>query len=109
MLTRKLFPPIVLLAVMSASAFGQSTQPAFGTTQSIRVTGTVRYANGTPANEVVVRLERLSGGGTAETRTDRLGKFNFERLAPVQYHLVIRHPGYKEINREVDLVYTGMD
>jgi Tfp pilus assembly protein PilF len=67
------------------------------------------YINGSPASDVVVRVERLSGGGNVETRTDRLGKFSFERLAPVQYHLIVRHPGYRDIEREVSLVFTGQE
>ncbi|HSS22601.1 MAG TPA: tetratricopeptide repeat protein [Pyrinomonadaceae bacterium] len=105
----KLLLSLVLLTLVSVAALGQSTQPAFSSTQSIRITGLVRYADGSPANEVMVRVERFSGGGVVETRTDRLGKFVFSGLSPVQYHLTIRHPGYKEVEREVNLVFTGQE
>jgi len=104
-----LFLSTILLALLSCVALGQSTQPAFSGTQSIRITGTIRYANGSPANEVQVRIERFSGGGVFDTRTDRIGKFTFTGLSPQQYQLTVRQPGYFEIVREVDLVFTGQE
>ncbi len=44
-----------------------------------------------------------------DVRTDRLGKFRFQGLSPQQYHLTIRHPGYRDIEREIDLVFTGQE
>jgi len=74
-------------------------------TEPIQVTGVLRYAeDGRPANDVVVRLEALTGGVVNEVRTDRLGKFRFPDLSPKQYHVVIRQPGYRAIQREVNLV-----
>lgn len=105
----KLFLSTILLALLSCVVLGQSTQPAFSSTQNIRITGTIRYADGSPANEVQVRIERFSGGGFFDTRTDRIGKFVFTGLSPQQYHLTVRQPGYYEIVREVDLVFTGQE
>ncbi len=44
-----------------------------------------------------------------EVRTDRLGKFRFQNLSPKQYQLIIRHPGYRPIQREVNLVMVAQD
>lgn len=77
--------------------------------QPVEITGQARYANGTPAFDVIVRLEQQSGGYIGEVRTDRLGKFQFRGLVPQQYRLSIRHPGYKEIDREVNLVMQFSD
>jgi len=99
----KLFLMTIVLTLGCYPAFGQSTQPMFSS-QALRITGYVRYANGSPANEVVVRLDRLSGGFVADARTDRLGKFSFTALQPIQYQVVIHHPGYIEIVRDVNLV-----
>jgi len=109
MFSPKLILSLFVLSLFAATAFGQVTQPAFSVTQNIRITGMIRYANGSPADEVMVRVERFSGGDTRDTRTDRLGKFSFTSLSPQQYHLTIRHPGYYEITREVDLVFTGQE
>jgi tetratricopeptide (TPR) repeat protein len=99
----------IVLTLGCYPAFGQGTQPVFSSNQPIQITGYLRYADGSPANEVVVRLERLSGGYVTDVRTDRLGKFRFTGLAPQQYHVVIRHPGYRDIEREVNLLFMGAE
>ena len=104
----KLFPVTILLLVLTCVTQGQSTQPAFSSTQPIQIICTVRYADGSPAADVMVRLDKFSGGYAGDARTDRLGKFRFS-AAPQQYHLTIRHPGFREIVREVDLVFTGQE
>src|ERR1041385_2779576 len=109
MFNPKLILSLFIISLSGVAAFGQVTQPAFSSTQSIHITGMIRYANGAPADEVMVRVERFSGGDTRDTRTDRLGKFSFTGLSPQQYHLTIRQPGYYEITREVDLVFTGQE
>jgi tetratricopeptide (TPR) repeat protein len=58
---------------------------------------------------VNVRLESISGGLVGEERTDSLGKFRFADLQPAQYLLSIRMPGFKEIQREVNLVMIPSD
>ena len=100
----KLFLVTIVLTLACYPIFGQSTQPLVSSTQPVQITGLLRYADGSPANEVVVRLERLSGGYVTDVRTDRLGKFRFTNLAPQQYQVVIHQPGYRDIEREVNLV-----
>ena len=80
------------------------------TTEPAEIRGQVRYAlGGAPAHDVIVRLEALSGGFVGEERTDNLGKFRFTNLSPIQYFVYVRHPGFKEIQREVNLVMTASD
>jgi tetratricopeptide (TPR) repeat protein len=97
---------LVVLGLCAAAAaraqFPSGAQP-------VEIIGQVRYTNGSPAFDVVVRLEQQSGGYMGEVRTDRLGKFQFRGLVPQQYRLSIRHPGYKEIEREVNLVMQFSD
>jgi tetratricopeptide (TPR) repeat protein len=94
----------MLFALVCYAGFAQLACPAFAQTQLVQIVGAVRYADGSPANEVVVRLERLSGGYITDVRTDRLGKFRFTGLESIQYQVIIRHPGYVDIQREVNLV-----
>jgi Tfp pilus assembly protein PilF len=102
---KTLFLAAVLLAI-PAGISAQLRSPA----QPVEIRGQLRFAvGGTPADEVVVRLDQLSGGFIAETRTDRLGKFRFTGLLPIQYQLIIRHPGFQEIQREVNLIMTGSE
>jgi tetratricopeptide (TPR) repeat protein len=104
------FPQAILLLVLAAGpVLAQFTQPAHSSTEPIQVTGQLRYAGGAPANEIIVRLESFTGGVVGEVRTDRSGKFRFQGLQPLQYHLVIRHPGFQEIQREVNLVMIAQE
>ena len=105
------FPQVILLLVLAAGpVLAQFTQPSHSSTEPIQVTGQLRFAeSGRPADEVIVRLETFSGGVAGEVRTDRLGKFRFQGLQPLQYHLVIRHPGFQEIQREVNLVMIAQE
>jgi tetratricopeptide (TPR) repeat protein len=87
---------------------------AYSQVQSARepaeIRGQIRYsAGGAPAAEVVVRLDQLSGGFINEVRTDRLGKFKLDNLSRVQYQIIIRHPGFQEIQREVNLVMQASE
>lgn len=104
---QKISPVILLLFVLTPlvahSQIRSAAQPA-------EIHGQLRYAvGGAPAADVVVRLDQLSGGFINEVRTDRLGKFRITNLAPVQYQIIIRHPGYQEIQREVNLVMQSSE
>ena len=78
--------------------------------QPIEIRGQLRFADGgAPAADVIVRLDQVSGGSVNEVRTDRLGKFRISNLSPVQYTVIIRHPGYREIQREVNLVMSSSE
>jgi tetratricopeptide (TPR) repeat protein len=105
----RMLPLLALFSVQTLnipSAFAQfrsRNEPA-------EIRGQLRYAQGgAPAADVVVRLDQLTGGFVAEVRTDRLGKFRFSNLSPIQYHLIVRHPGYQELFREVNLIMTGSE
>jgi thioredoxin-like negative regulator of GroEL len=101
--------PVTLLLIVVLTSFVASAQIR-SPNQPREIRGQVRFAvGGAPAADVVVRLDQLSGGGVNEARTDRLGKFRFTSLSPVQYHVIIRHPGYQEIQREVNLVMTSSE
>ena len=94
-----LFIPIAVTHAQLRSA----AQPA-------EIRGQVRYSvGGAPAPDVVVRLDQLAGGFVNEVRTDQLGKFKITNLSPIQYQVIIRHPGYQEISREVNLVMQSSE
>ena len=74
------------------------------------ITGQVRFAQGgAPAENIIVRLDSFAGGYVGEERTDRLGKFRFTGLAAAQYVVTIRMPGYREIQRQVELETNPSD
>ena len=105
---QKIRPLIVLLVLVLTPiiACSQIQSP----NQSVEIRGQLRFAaGGAPAADVVVRVDQLAGGFVNEVRTDRLGKFRLTNLSRVQYHVIIRHPGYQEIQREVNLVMTSSE
>ena len=98
-----IFVLLLFLLTNSPSSLAQIRQAG-------EIRGQVRYSQGgAPAGDVVVRLEQLTGGSVNEARTDRLGRFTFSSLARIQYHVLIRHFGYKEIQREVNLIMSGSE
>jgi Flp pilus assembly protein TadD len=95
---------LISLGVVSAVAQVHSAS------EPIEISGQIRFAsNGTPVPNIVVRLEALSGGLVNEEVTDRLGKFRFSSLSPVQYFVTVRLPGYREVRREVNLIMQSSD
>ena len=95
---------LISLGVVSAGAQIHSAS------EPIEIRGQVRFAtNSTPVPNIVVRLEALSGGLVNEEVTDRLGKFRFSSLSPVQYFVTVRLSGYREVRREVNLIMQSSD
>ena len=103
---------IALLFIFShALAFAQgrlSTGPP--RTGGTSISGVVRFHDGgQPAEFVVVSLESNMGGIITQVRTDSSGKFRFNNIGQDQFRIVIRHPGYKEVQRVVDLNTQSTD
>ena len=95
---------LVNLGVFSAVAQIHSAS------EPIEIRGQVRFASsGTPVPNIVVRLEAVSGGLVNEEVTDRLGKFRFSSLSPVQYFVTVRLSGYREVRREVNLIMQSSE
>src|SRR4051812_24010419 len=103
----------LLFALLLTVAWaGAASAQREGTPFPIRrtITGQVRFANGgAPAENIIVRLDSFSGGYIGEERTDRLGKFRFTGLAAAQYVVTIRMPGYREVQRQVELETNPSD
>lgn len=103
----------LLLALLLTAACGRAASAQReGTPFPIRrtITGQVRFAQGgAPAENVIVRLDSFSGGYIGEERTDRLGKFRFTGLAAAQYVVTVRTPGYREVQRQVELETNPSD
>ena len=103
--TRKLLllASIFAIAVCQLVISGQvqtSPQPT-----TVEIHGQVRFTErGTPAENVLVRLESYDGGGSiSEAFTDRLGKFRFTGLQPAQYSVRVRQTGYRDAQQNVDM------
>ena len=97
---------LLLISVGVVSAVAQ----VHSASEPIEISGQVRFAgNNTPVPNIVVRLEALSGGLVNEQVTDRLGKFRFSSLSPIQYFVTVRLSGYREVRREVNLIMQSSD
>src|SRR3954469_11061529 len=93
----KFILPGALFLLLSSSVIAQ----VHSITEPIEIRGQVRYSQGgSPVENVIVRLESVSGGAVTEDRTDRLGKFRFAGLSPRQYFLFVHLQGYQEVRRE---------
>src|SRR5262245_8134558 len=98
-----------IVIILSSSSLSAQVN-RHSSTEPIEIRGQVRFARGNaPAENVLVRLESVNGGYVGEERTDRLGKFRFPNLLPIQYFVSLRHPGFLEIRREVNLVMVPSD
>jgi Tfp pilus assembly protein PilF len=72
-----------------------------------QISGQVRYSEGgQPAFDVLVRCDSLNSGSCGQEITDRSGRFRFTGLAPSQYTLTLRVPGYIEQQQTVELLTT---
>src|SRR5215210_2373862 len=99
---------LLFTAAWAAHAHAQREGTPFPIRRTIN--GQVRFAQGgAPAENIIVRLDRFSGGYVGEERTDLLGKFRFTGLAAEQYMVSIRMPGYQEVQRQVQLETNHSD
>lgn len=99
-----------LVVNLFALALAQPGRPQPQRSLPAQVHGQVRFAAGAkPAERVLVRLDRTDGGVAGEATTDRTGKFRFANLAPAQYLVTARAPGYLDAQQRVDLLTSSSE
>lgn len=97
--------PLLLLLIFGAVPLAAQDSPGLPSNFSLQVNGQVRYAGSRrPAENVLVRIESFSGGLTAQTITDRNGKFSFTGLEAKQYIVTVHAPGYLDVRENINLV-----
>jgi tetratricopeptide (TPR) repeat protein len=104
----KLFLGIFILGLIGFASpiVGQESRNT-GTPLGGQISGQVRYSEGgRPAFDVLVRCDSLNSGSCGQEMTDRSGRFRFTGLAPSQYTLTLRVPGYIEQQQTVELLTT---
>src|SRR5258705_1125252 len=71
-----------------------------------QISGQVRYAGigEQPAFNVLVKCDSFNSGSCGQEMTDRSGRFHFTGLAPSQYSITVRVPGYIEQKQDVELL-----
>jgi tetratricopeptide (TPR) repeat protein len=75
--------------------------------RSYTINGNVYYADGNrPAENIAIELHDSSGILLAPEQTSGSGWFEFRRLMPGNYALVINIRGYEPVNMPLDLTYS---
>jgi tetratricopeptide (TPR) repeat protein len=93
---------LVLLA--SSSLIAQESRNA-GTTLAGQISGQVRYVEGNrPAVNILVSCDGSTQGNCGQVMTDQSGRFRFTGLAPTQFVITVRAPGYIEERQNVELL-----
>lgn len=92
------------LIALSAAAFAQrETDPSLPGT-SFEVSGQVRAAGGQASlANVVVKIERFSGGVVDQVATDGTGRFRFSRLPAGQYVVSAATEGFAARTQQIDI------
>ena len=65
------------------------------------VSGTVNDSANAAVTTATVELINLASNNIRSARVDASGKFNFTEIAPGQYRLVVKAPGYNETGRGI--------
>lgn len=73
----------------------------------IHVPGTVRDASGSPVPAVEVALLTPELTGLARTKTDAQGRFTLVAPTPGTYLLIVRAPGFDEVQYPITIAATG--
>jgi tetratricopeptide (TPR) repeat protein len=74
---------------------------------SFEISGEVRSASNKTLDNVLVRVETVTGVLVDQTTTDGMGKFRFSRLSPGQYRVVANSPGRGTQAQAVDLARSS--
>lgn len=96
---------LLLLTLLSTEAYAQRDRDTWTTVQPIEVSGHVRRSDlGEPARNVLVRLERFSGGVVEQMYTDDMGRFRFGGLQRGSYVVIVESPGFQVCRQTADLL-----
>src|SRR6266550_5621333 len=94
--------PVVLLLV--APVYAQRDRDTYTPGQTFEVSGVVHAAEtGAAAQNVMVKLERFSGGVVDQMSTDNHGRFRFTNLQRGYYKVVINVHGFHPAQQDADL------
>lgn len=72
------------------------------------VRGTVRFADGRPADHIIVRLRSEKIDFDTQVQTDIQGKFDFDGVPLSIYHLIIEGQGFRRFEAVIDISMSKM-
>jgi tetratricopeptide (TPR) repeat protein len=94
----------ILVSILSAIVVAQRETDSSLPGSSFEISGQLRAAGGQKTvADVMVRVERFSGGIVDQIATDGTGKFRFSRLAPGQYIVSARIEGFGARTSQIDI------
>ena len=95
---------IIGLIGAAAPAWVAQESKAVPATLSGQITGQVRLEGNQPAFNILVYCDSFNLGSCGQVMTDRSGRFRFTGLAPSQFVITVRAPGYIEQKQNVELM-----
>src|SRR5215469_3799471 len=93
--------PLVLLVGVSLSLVSELNAQ---TTASGAVAGVITDQSLAVITEAEVEMRNEANGTTQSTRTDREGVYRFFFVPPGAYRLTVRHFGFREVKRSVNVL-----
>src|SRR5882762_9914581 len=90
---------IGLTAVAAPILVAQESKAQPGTLSG-QISGQVRVEAGQPGFNILVNCDSRNSGSCGQEMTDRNGRFRFTGLAPSQYVISVRAPGYVEQSQD---------
>jgi tetratricopeptide (TPR) repeat protein len=96
---------LTLILLLASTVCAQRDRDAYNPNNlSSEIIGQVNLLeNGSPAQNVTVRLERFSGGIIDTVNTDARGRFRFANLSRAYYRVIINVAGLKPVQQDADL------
>jgi tetratricopeptide (TPR) repeat protein len=94
---------LLLASLLSANTYAQRDTDPMIPGSTYEVSGQVRSADNRIINNVIVRLETMSGALVDEGAADSLGRFRFARLRSGQYRVSAKAAGVVASPQAVDL------
>jgi tetratricopeptide (TPR) repeat protein len=102
----KLFRIVIIFGLLLAPSqlLSQESRAQQGTLSG-QISGQVRYSDSRqPAFNILVNCDSRNSGSCGQEMTDRNGRFRFTGLAPSQFVISVRAPGYIEERQDVELL-----
>ena len=94
----------IVLLLCASPALAQRDRDNYASSPLVEISGMIQLPAGGPsAPNIIVRLERFSGGVLDQMPVDSRGKFRFTNLQRGYYSIFVVAPGYKPAQQQADM------
>lgn len=95
---------VALLLLGASPALAQRDRDSYSSSPLVEIYGQIQVPEGRATTpDIVVRLERFSGGVLDQMPPDHQGKFRFTNLQRGYYTIEVIAPGYKQAQQQADM------